>query len=234
MNAERRRQAMQRVFLALWAMATFVLVFVIAILVYTMAEQGQNPLALAKKIRPAAPVERSAEPAPRQRTKEVRLYFAAPTGGYLTPETRSIEFSESTAANCRQALDALIQGPAAQDASAPILPSGAKVRGLYALENGELVVDFAQSSLSQQKAFSSATSEALWVYGVVNTVTQSALQGTGGPAIKAVRFLFEGFAPQEAFPAHLDLSTPITPDPAWSEAVGAAAPAPGAKGDQRG
>jgi len=233
MNPARRRESIRRALLALWAMGTIILVFVIGILMYTMMDQGQSPLALVNKIKPPAPVERpaSTEAAPRQHTKEVKLYFAAPSGGHLAAEARPIEFGESTVANCRQALEALIQGPTTSDSFAPIIPNGAKLRALYALENGELVIDFSQSQLSQQKAMASASSEALFVYGIVNTVTQTALQGTTGATVKAVRFLFEGFAPQEAFPTHLDLSAPVTPDPSWNEPVSASvASAPEEKG----
>ncbi|MBI5092174.1 MAG: GerMN domain-containing protein [Candidatus Hydrogenedentes bacterium] len=234
MNPERRRDAVRRALTALWAMGTVVLVLVIVLLVYTMIEQGQNPLALTDKIKPPPAADHSTDPAPRQRTKEIKLFFAAPDGRQLLPEPRSIEFSDGTVDNCRRAIEALIQGPSAPDTFSPILPAESKVRALYTLENGELVIDFSQSQMKQQKSLSSAAAEALLVYGIVNTVTQPALQGSAGTVVKAVRFLFEGFAPPESFPGHVDLAAPVTPDPSWNEPAGAAAPETNAKGAARG
>lgn len=227
MNAAERRVFFKRAALVVWGMATLVLVFVVALLVYTMMEQGQDPLALATQIKPRPATERQASVA-RVRTKEVRLFFAT-AGGRLRIETRPIEFSDSTALNCHKALEALILGPSG-DALAAILPANAQIRAMYLLETGDLIVDFGQFQVGQQKSAWSASSEALMAYGVTNTLTQATLQGETGVPVKTVRFLFEGSAPPESFPAHLDLGAPLAPDSNWLEAAVSQASSPVIRG----
>lgn len=60
--------------------------------------------------------------------------------------------------------------------------------------------------------------EALMVFGIVNTMMQPPLQGEDGLTVKQVRFLFDGGAPQEIFPAHIDLSEPLVQDRRWVQA----------------
>jgi germination protein M len=145
---------------------------------------------------------------------EVTLYFGSADGRTLTPEKRSMEYSDSTVENCRRALKALIAGP--REAPAPILPGSTQIRALYLLDTGELVVDFSREIISDQIRLKSASLESLLVYGVVNTLAQEALQTKKQAPVRKVRFLFEGAPPQESFPAHIDLTDPIVPDPRWT------------------
>ena len=66
------------------------------------------------------------------------------------------------------------------------------MRGIYLLEDGELVVDFSGEIVSEHLRFSSAAMECLMIYGVVNTLTQDALRGPEDLPVRRVRFLFEG------------------------------------------
>jgi spore germination protein GerM len=216
-----RKRIFTRLGLAVWAMATLVLCFVIAILVNEMLRNGQSPLASFKN---AVQTEDNAAPAKPQSstgpagTKEIQLYFCAENGQGLAPEPATIEFAASTVENCRRAIAGLIGGPR-QNGFSPILPANARLRGLYLLDSGDLVVDFASEVALAHARLKSAGMEAMLVCGIVSTVTQPALQGQDKAAVKRVRFLVEGAPPTDGFPSHLDLSQPITPDPGWIQAV---------------
>jgi len=213
-----RRAVIRRLLLGAWAMATLILVFCVALLAYEMVRQGKDPLAALKKAQRAVPAPiQVSDPAS---IKGITLFFADPSGRQLLPELGRIPFSGSTIENCHKALEALIRGP--RDILTPIVPPSTKVRGLYMLEDGELVVDLSLDLEVELKKLKSASLEALFVYGVTNTLTQPALSGNADgnhPAevpVKRVRFLIEGSAPREAFPAHLELSAPVEADPRWA------------------
>jgi hypothetical protein len=144
---------------------------------------------------------------------EVLLYFADEDGRLLVPETRRIEYRDSTVENCRQVLEAVIEG--SREGLAPVVSEATRVRALYLLDGGELVVDLSRElELGQPK---SASSEALMIYGIVNALTQPALRSPSekDAGVRRVRFLFEGSPPHESFPAHLDLGQPVGPDHRW-------------------
>jgi len=167
---------------------------------------------------PAQPASRSV--AVPLGTREIVLYFAGADGASLVPEKRRIDIVPSAVENCRAALRELIAGPSRLHF--PVLPGTAKVRALYLLDDGELVIDFSGEIQPDTAALRSATLEALMVYAIVNTVTQPELRGEHAKGARRVRFLVEGSPPRETFPAHLDLSAPIAPDPRWIAAPGAA------------
>jgi len=202
-------------------MMTLVLVFCIAILVYEMIESGHRVEDFARRAQAPAPAPRAEEPSETVRTEQVLLFFGDATGRRLTSEPRAIAFSEYTARNCRAALDALIQGPREPRSHAPILSAATRIRALYLLEEGELVVDFSRELVTEHRPLRSALLEALMFYGIVQTLTQSALQGAQGPSVRTVRFLVEGAVPGASFPAHVDVSKPLVPDPRWVAPAGA-------------
>jgi hypothetical protein len=212
MNAATRRAAVKRLLLVAWAMGTLILVFVVVLLASEMVRQGKDPLAPVKKpaAPPLPPPAREVSLAP---SKEITLYFADAESRRLVPESCRIEPGDSTVENCRKALEALIRGP--RDILTPIIPSSTKVRGLYLLEGGELVVDFSIDLEMDLKRIKSTSLEGLMFYGIANTLTQPALQGGKEPAVSKVRFLIDDSVPQESFPAHIDVSMPIGPDPRW-------------------
>jgi len=215
-----RKRILARLGLAVWAMVTLILCFVIAMLVNEMLRNGQSPLA---SFQSAAPAEGTAVPAKPKTpgpagTKEIQLFFSTGDGQKLVAEPSTIEFSESTVENCRHAIAELIGGPH-QNGNVPILPTNARLRGLYLLDSGELVADFSGELALAHARIKSAGLEGMLVYGLVNTVTQTALQGGDKAEVKRVRFLVEGAPPTEGFPAHLDLGQPVIPDPGWNQAA---------------
>jgi len=222
MNAAERRGFFKSVVLAVWGMFTVVLLCCIVLLVVEMIRQKQDPLDLAKKAvnKPLPPITSTEEVTPK---KEVSLFFADAGAHGLVPETRAIEFSDLTVENCRNALEALIQGP--QTPLTPILPSNTKIRGLYLLAGGELVVDFSMELEFEVKKIQSASLEALLVHGITQTLTQAGVKGEKEPAVTKVRFLIEGTTPHESFPGHIDATAPITADPQWITQTKSADPA---------
>jgi len=210
----RRHEQIRRIGLSAWGMATVVLAFTVVFLVYVMAQGGPDPLTLVKEQRQLAPPPPVAKaPEAPVAMVDATLYFADPSGRGLVPETRQFEYGDHTVENCRNALEALIRGPSG--ALSPILPGETDVRGLYLLEDGELVIDFAIALEMELKGRKSALIEALMAQGLANTLTQSALRGADGASVTCVRLLIEGARPRESFPAHLDASVPIVPDPEW-------------------
>lgn len=196
--------------MSLWAMATLVLIFCVGLLVYEMVQQGQEPLRLGLGKAPV-PLPATADQ-DSVTTRRVQLYFANPASTVLQSESRRIQFSEYTVENCRQVLQALIEGP--RESLTPILPPATKIRGIYLLADGELVIDFSRELEAGQ--IRSATAEFLMVQGIVASITQQALAGRRGPRVHRVRFLFEGSPSQDTFPSHIDLSEPVAPDKSWT------------------
>jgi hypothetical protein len=212
-RAALRRRALFRVLLSIWAFATLVLVLCVVLLAVEMTGQGQDLLASVKGTKSDAPVPVSMSTGESGVSKEATLFFAGADGRELVSQPARIDVTDSTSENCRHALEALIRGPSAP--LTPILPGSTKIRGLYLLESGELVVDFSMELEAELKRVRSASVEGLLVYGVVNTLTQPALQAARDPAqgvaVKSVRFLIEGAPPRETFPSHLDAGQAVFP-----------------------
>jgi len=197
-----------------WAMLTVALIFCIAFLVYQMIQQGHDPLDITTleetEIRrtPNEPVETT-------RSQEVLLYFASRDADGLAVEPRRIEHSQSTVANCHSALEALIQGPQDKDEFTPLMSPSTKVKAIYLLDGGELVIDFSREFIVEHKGVQSASFEALMVNGIALTLTQNVVRGGGDDAANRIRILVEGAPPQDSFPAHVDVLEPIRPDRHW-------------------
>lgn len=211
MNAAERQQFFQRALLIGWGMFTLVLIFCIVFLVAQMISQGKSPLDLAIFEEGGIPEEESAEAVATMQSVDVALYFAASDGRLLVPETRRIEYQDSLVENCHRVLDALIDGP--RDILNPIMSRSTRIRGVYLMGDGELVVDFSKDLELEHPR--SASAESLFVYGVVQSLTQEALTDSEGNTVKKVRFVLEGSPPTEGFPAHIDLNDPIWPDAEW-------------------
>jgi len=202
-------------------MVTVFLVCCVAFLAYVLFLRAEeNPVTSTAQGLPGAAAQENL-PAPLEAdaapTHDITLYFSDAEGRQLVPERRAIRGSEYTVENCRQALQALIDGPA--QGTRAILPKETRVRGLYLLPTGELVIDFPVDLDLEMRKARSAAAEALLVYGIVNTLTQPDLQGPKDPAVTAVRFLIGGSPAGENFPEHLDVSAPIAPDPSWLAAT---------------
>jgi spore germination protein GerM len=220
MNRAWRRAMVRRTFLWAWAMATIALVACVGLLAREVTRGGADPLAFMRPEPKAAPASTArTEPAAPMANKEITLYFADAEGKLLAPESARIEAGDSTVENCRKALEALIHGP--RDILTPILPASTRIRGLYMIEGGQLVIDFSIEFTRELKKARSTSLESLMVYGVVDTLANDALRGAKEGGVANVRFLVEGSAPHESFPAHLDLSGPIKPDSRWIAGGGA-------------
>ena len=208
-----RKRLWRGFLLSVWAMFTLMLLFTVVFLVSEMVKQGQNPIDM---LRAEAPASSGDTPRPRTSvmgSRDVVLYFAREDGLGLAPEERRMTLAPSTVENCRRALKLLCDGPSRGNVG--VLPANSTVRALYLLDDGELAVDFSSDIQPDSALERSVTLEALLVYSVVNTLTQAELRGESGPEVRRVRFLIDGSPPQENFPAHFDLSSPIGPDMAW-------------------
>lgn len=223
-----RQYILRKFMMALWGLFTLVLLFTVALLAYVLIQDSEAPLeAISTNLAenfgatqtPGAPTptgetRRSSAP---MGEREVLLYFANRDGVRLRPKTVSLPYTESTVENCRIALEALIAGPDS-DQHAPIMPDTVRVRALYVVDNGELVIDLSRELLTEHALFSSVNQESLLVYGIVNTLTQGALQGSRDVQIRQVRILVEGARP-ETYPMHVDVSEPLPPDNRWLESA---------------
>jgi spore germination protein GerM len=214
MSSAWRQDVLKHLWYSVWGLATLVLLFMVIFLSAELIELGGDPM---EALTPG-PGENAAGPAARPTSTvgegAVELYFPAADGTGLEAVERTMSLTDSTVENCRAALDALIAGPQ-QGAMAQALPASVQVRAMYLLDDGELVVDFSREIWSGQARFSSAALEGQMAFSVVNTLTQQSLQTAADPRVGEVRFLIEGAAPTDAFPAHLDLSTPLGPDRRW-------------------
>lgn len=220
MKSAEKNSVFRQLFLTLWAMATLVLCFVVGLLINEMLKGGNDPLAAF-----SPETGESAETAPTAPatllnslgTKEISLFFVDADGHWLNAEPRVIEYQSRTVENCRKALAGLIAGPQ-NELFFPVIPEKTQVRALYLRPDGELTVDLSSEMLTDKQRPRSAETEALMVYGIVNTMMQAALQAPEDVEVTKVRFLFDGAAPKESFPAHLDLNAPLTQDMHWTRA----------------
>ncbi len=207
----RRLDLSRRVFLAGWGLLTLILVFVVIFLVTAVFKKEQAVAPESSKAMTASPAAMAPDTdessAPQ---KDIVLFFSDSTATQLVPEARAIAFTDFTIENCRNALEALIHGPTGS--SIAILPPSTKILGMYMLENGELVIDFSIELALELQKVRSATTECLLFAGIVNTVTQPALKGAKQPPVTQVRILIHGSVPRETFPAHVDVTAPLTPD----------------------
>ncbi|MCL4692011.1 MAG: GerMN domain-containing protein [Candidatus Hydrogenedentes bacterium] len=217
--AENREPTFSRkLFLAVWAMATLILLFTVILLTSELIRLGRNPLTLPEVLpEPMKPVTES--PSAKE-SREVVLYFASADARQLAGDSRRLPYVDHTVDNCRTALEALLDGPVTSLQS--VIPSTVEVRGMWLMDNGELIVDFTYPLQTDSRK--SVSEEALFVYSVVNTLTQSALQGSDKAVVQSVRFLIDGQPPTNLYPAHLNLAGPVYPDSDWLADAGGGQP----------
>jgi len=213
-----KKSILFRLGLSLWALATLVLCVVVAALAAEMIKTGRSPVtAVTAPLQPADSADATAPDAAPKTLKTVQLYFATEDESGLAPEPSSLEWGPRTVENCRRAVTALTAGPR-QTGLAAVFPEGTRVRGVYLLDGGELVVDFSNEISLGAMRQRSAAREALLTQAIATTLVQEALRGTDRRPWRSVRILIEGAPPLEQFPAHLDWSHPVLPDPAWVQA----------------
>jgi len=210
LEQKHKKEVLRAGLLATWGMATLVLLFCVVLLTYEMVVAGRAPVGRVSSSEPLPPLPRP-EAEPRAGMREIHLYFSADDGNALTSEACRLEYGEHTLDNCREALERLILGP--EGAGIAVVPKSARIRALYLLDDGELVIDFSGDLITDLPK--SAEAETLLVNSVVRTVTQPALKGSAGRPITRVRFLVEGGAPKDYLPGeprHTDMSTPFAPE----------------------
>jgi len=199
--------------LAVWALVTFSLAVATLLLYWQVVELG------ARNIRPATdentvsntPASTSAasvREAPEQRN--VEIYCFDPETGALTPRIVAMEWTSTTALNCRRAIELLLQPPPADSGCQSPFPPETRVRGLYLLGKEEVVIDFSGDITRLGPA---AGGSVLWenamVSSLVKTLSSPNLVAGDGVSIRRVRILVDGSSPGNDFPAHLDLSNAI-------------------------
>lgn len=217
MSPIRGQSAVSKFLVAVWALGTMILLFVVLLLVRQMLNDGQDPLGA---FRQPGQLESSGDAVPRPAaelgSRDVVLYFANNDATALAPLSIKVPFTDSTVDNCRAVMEQLIAGP--PETHTAIMPDSTQIRGLYLLDDGELVVDLSREVISFHRQFKSASMEALMAYGIVNTLSQPGLQSRADPEVRSVRLLLEGSVAVDTFPAHMDWSAPLTPDARWVQA----------------
>lgn len=202
---------MPRAFLGVWGIATLLLVAAVGLMAFDILKEGRSPLTLPSLDGQRTSRQSTSDPNLNATTGEVLLYFAEPMSIALAPESRRIVLTPHTDVNCRNALEALIDGP--RELFAPVLSPQTAIRGMYLLDNGELVVDFSREI--ETGHIKSAAAEILMMRSVVASLTQPALRGADSKIVRTIRFLFKGSPPGDSFPAHIDLTAPVALDSTW-------------------
>ena len=201
-----RNELIRTLLFSVWGMLTLLLLFTVGFLIIVMAQKEQELTAL--EAFPEGPFPIGVDAQGLRSTREVRLFFAQTEKTALASEIRRIEFTDRTVDNCRKVLEALIEGP--RERLGLVLPPATKIRGLYLLDSGELVVDFSRALEAGQ--IKSASAELIMVQAVATSLCQIALRGEDERAVLSLRFLLEGSPAQDTFPAHIDISAPVRPD----------------------
>ncbi|MDX9971715.1 MAG: GerMN domain-containing protein [FCB group bacterium] len=202
----KERRLLARAGLVIWGFVTLVLLFTVVMLGMQLTRMGANPLSFVAK-EPVAAVEPAPPAAETAETRQITLYFGATESAKLRTERRAIPVSTSTVENCKTALAELIKGSTA--GLAPILPPETQVRSAFLMPEGELVVDLSAEAIDPAKT--SASSEALLVYGVANTLAQANLAGDKAATVRKVRILIDG----QPYEGHIDVSAAYLPDSSW-------------------
>jgi hypothetical protein len=202
----RPKDVMRTAFYSMWGVLTLVLLFAVTFLFVRLAQRERDLQTVAPLITNSVTVRNDLATSDMP---NVRLYFAHPSELRLMGEDRPLPLTDSTRANCRAALNALIEGPVS--GSAPSLPPVAQVRALYLLDSGELILDFSRTI--DVPEMQSAGAEWLMVQSLAHTLTQPGLQGKNDRPVTTIRVLYEGSpAAQGSFPGHVLLAGPVRPD----------------------
>jgi len=212
MSPTRQAYLVRRVLIAAWGMTTVVLVFAVVFLTAALVKGGGQEAVSGRAPQIPAPLVRP--PGDEMRSdKDVALYFADARYGKLAPEVMPLRLGDETVENCRAALEALIGGP--KSGLKPTLPPTTQIRGIFLMDDGELVINFSIELELEARKMRSAAYESLLVYSVVNTLAQPVLKGSEGPAVSKVRLLIEDGVPRESFPAHIDATGSFVPNADW-------------------
>lgn len=211
MKEAERTRFFKRALLVLWAMATLILIFSLVLIVQDLMKQGYNPMPA-----PPKPSGETQTPPPPSSSvnRNVPLYFADANALGLVREIRELRLGPFTQENCRTVIEALIEGPRSTEL-VRVLPRTAKIRNVFLLDNGELVIDFSREIQTDTSRPKSANAESLMVFSIASTLCQPSVQGEKDKPVRTIRLLFEGSPFPATFPEHLDFSQSFAPDPSW-------------------
>ncbi len=131
-----------------------------------------------------------------EETIVVHLWFGDPQGQTLAVEEREIPKVEGIA---RATINELLKGPSADSNLLPVIPVGTVLKDINVKDDGLIIVDFSRELIDNH--IGGATSEALTVYSIVNTLTQF-------PTVDRVQFLIDGQY-VETLTGHMDLSEAV-------------------------
>jgi hypothetical protein len=187
--------------LSAWAFITLVLLFSVVFLMREMIRQGQKPLGIDSA---STAVVDATTPPGAQQMRDIALYFPSRRPFQLDEESYRIQY-DTTAANCRAALEALIQGP--RQEGNPVLSPTLHVRGVYLTSEGDLIVDFSRELEAGTQQ--SVANESLMLQSLLKTLFQTALRGTDNLAVVRIQILMEGLPLGDQFPKHVDMSEPF-------------------------
>ncbi|PCJ67065.1 MAG: hypothetical protein COA73_00155 [Candidatus Hydrogenedentota bacterium] len=213
MSDDTQNTAVRKGLYTIWAFITLILIFTLVLMVIELAQtrndnRSTNFSTTKNQHSPIGAV-------PDFQTPDINLYFSHPEMVLLTPEPRRIELTDSTIQNCKRTMEALIHGPIKH--LVPVMPSSTHIRGMFLLDNGELIIDFSREL--EAGHIKSTSTEWLWIQSVAHTMTQDALIGSDGNHVRSIRFLFEGAPAQSSFPQHVDVSDPVMPAPSAISSV---------------
>jgi spore germination protein GerM len=154
--------------------------------------------------RAKGPAKTAAESSPLFTGKEtkikVRLPFPAKDKPGFAVQSADIYQTSSQAAQLKQALNRLFEGPVAPGAS-PAFPAGFKYREVFVTDKGLAVIDLDADSVKALPG--GTTSEFVALYGIVKTALDNFRE------IKRVQILVDGEA-KESLAGHMDISGPLT------------------------
>lgn len=168
-------------------------VLIIGILVgYGISWYSQRPQAVVED----APVAVSEE----LPTRAVQLYFTAPEGTFLVPESAEIAGCEEDRDCVSKLLAQLIEGP--KSANLAVLPRETEVLGVE-IENDLVRINFSKKLVDFHPGGS--LSELLSIYSIANSLSENF------PYIRQVQLLVEGET-RQTLKGHVRIDQPIYPD----------------------
>jgi len=138
--------------------------------------------------------------AAKREKKEAVLYFSDANERFLVPEKRLIPKGKDTAAQAREIVLALIEGP--KLGAIRTVPAGSRLQGVR-IADGTAVLNFDNAFIEQHPG--GTASEVATVYSLANTLSQNL------PEIKRVRIQVGG-KDVSTIKGHVDLREPISPN----------------------